>query len=146
MKKIMTVLAAAGILMLGITGQAAAADGGSDSCTQNGGRIANCHLYHIKLGIKRQCVNFTTDKQAMISVCRQNSMNVYFDPGFISSITVNIDSADRTDEIKVENNDNWCFRLTQGTRYVRSPVTGVPIKQIYDKLQTVSLGISCDTS
>jgi hypothetical protein len=151
MKKIMTVLAAAGILMLGITGQAQAKDdGGHSTCTQNGGRNASCHLYHIKLEGSHHCVDFTMTKQTVelpsISVCRKNSMNVYLDPGVVSSVTLNIDGAGDDDGIKADNYQNWCFRLTQGTRYVESILPGVTIKRHYDKLQTASQGDHCNAS
>jgi hypothetical protein len=144
MKKIMTVLAAAGILMLGITGQATATDGGSDSCTQNGGR-ASCYLYHIKLDGRHHCVYFTGSKGSSISVCRNNSMNVYLDPGGIyATVIVNIDGADSKDALLVNNDRDRCFELKQAVGSFNNG-SGILASRLYDKLKVASEGKSCDT-
>jgi hypothetical protein len=140
MKKIMTVLAAAGMLMLGIAGQAAAADGGNLSCTQNGGSSASCHLYHIRLDGHNRCVDFTTDKLAPFRVCRRKSMNVYLDPKIVSSVTLNINTADDSDKIRVDNDKNYCFWTRDGSRKSGG------VEHHYDKLQMVSMGDGCNES
>jgi hypothetical protein len=144
MKKIMTVLAAAGMLMLGIAGQAQAADdGGHPSCARNGGSNANCHLYHIELGGNHHCVDFTLDKQTLIKACRKNSISVYLDPGVFSTIAVNLDTAFKPDEIQADNKENWCFRLANGSR-THTDDSGTLVVQNYVKLQVASLGNKCN--
>jgi hypothetical protein len=143
--KIATALAAGGILMVAIAGQSQAADGGTNTCAQNGGSTQGCHLYHIKLKGKNRCVIFTPAGGDSFHVCRKNSMNVYLDPHTVSSVTVNVATADEDDSYTLTNNQNSCFRLTQGGRSVESRVPGIYIWENYDKLQLATQGAQCNS-
>lgn len=96
------------------SGPAQASDGGSETCVENGGTVAGCHLIHVKLYGSERCLriqDYNSERggsqlKGLQITCRKNSVNAYVDPS-IKTILIELDTSDPRG---YENNTNRCFR------------------------------------